>query len=59
MGDFNSIPQSWTHLFMLHGWQDDRFVCLFVVPVAIVVGFIVSFYFCCLMVDSSQVFVVG
>mmetsp|Transcript_84116 Transcript_84116/g.271207 ORF Transcript_84116/g.271207 Transcript_84116/m.271207 type:complete len:406 (-) Transcript_84116:301-1518(-) len=22
MGDFNAVPQSWTHLFALHGWQD-------------------------------------
>lgn len=37
MGDFNAVPQSWTHLFLLHGWQDcpeaekgmrDAFDCL-------------------------------
>mmetsp|Transcript_113997 Transcript_113997/g.322432 ORF Transcript_113997/g.322432 Transcript_113997/m.322432 type:complete len:379 (-) Transcript_113997:141-1277(-) len=22
MGDFNAVPESWTHLFFLHGWQD-------------------------------------
>lgn len=22
MGDFNAVPESWTHTFMLHGWQD-------------------------------------
>jgi len=22
MGDFNAVPQSFTHLFMLHGWQE-------------------------------------
>lgn len=22
LGDFNCIPQSWTHLFLMHGWQD-------------------------------------
>lgn len=22
MGDFNAVPESWTHTFLLHGWQD-------------------------------------